>query len=478
MRQAPTIAVDFDGVVADTNGVKAQLVERHLGKLIPAGNLNRTAAVSKLTLSEYNHISRLASDPPHTAKTLPVEGSLEGISQLREQFQVVILTRRQDEPLRAAEAWVCSHTETSNLPVIGVTKEGAKQDWCRDSGAFALIDDDLGQVTGFGPHETLGILFSPQSPSSWVTWGVRVARSWHELINISTASQLPRAAPTSATIELGRRCNLNCRHCFSNSGPAADSGPSTRQLRQTLEAFSELGIRTVWFSGGEPTLRQDLTELITYAVELGLEVYLSSNGIMSTARARELAKAPVKRIDISFDGIRNDHDALRGKGSFERTVSGLEYLKKNMAPVALSVHLRRRMIFSLAEMAEELLRLQAPVRFAPLLPFGRASRLRHLCPALEEFLGWLTQLEDLIPSHTPLSGSDCCWAGETTLAVNSLGSFTPCCFQEGIELGSVSTHPIIDLWNNAEILNSIRSKPPKGCTQCDITRRGLLNLKN
>jgi len=471
MRKPSIIAIDFDGVLADTNGLKAQLVKEQLGKLIPPGDLNRTAALSRLPVNEYNHISQLATNPARTEQTLPVEGSLEGIEQLRKQFEVKILTRRQNHHLRAAEAWVNRHAATNNLPVIGVNKEATKQDWCRRAGALVLADDDLAQVTGFEPGETLGILFAPQHHSSWITWGVKVARSWDELIEMSKSQRLPQPAPTSATVELGRRCNLNCTHCFSNSGPGADVGPATEQVRQTLEALAKLGVRTVWFSGGEPTLRQDLPELVTYAADLGLDVYLSSNGIMSSTRVMELAKAPLKRIDVSFDGIHDDHDALRGKGTFERAIAGLECLRKARVPVALSVHLRRRMKFSMAEMAMELLRLQTPMRFAPLLPFGRASQLRHLCPTVEEFLEWLMELREYIPSGMPLSGSDSCWAGESTVAVDSFGSLTPCCFQREIKLVAINSNHVSDHWRDSEILNSIRSNPPKGCTQCDIAKR-------
>lgn len=470
MRKPLTLAIDFDGVLADTNAVKSQYVERRLGKLVSPSELNRTAALSRLTLNEYDDISRLASDPAHTAQTLPVEGSMEGVRQLRQQFELQILTRRQQEHLKAAEDWLNAHAETVNLPVIGINKT-TKQDWCRKSGAFALVDDDLSHVTGFKPDETIGILFAPQRHSSWITWGVRVARTWDELVSISLTNRLPRPAPTSATIELGRRCNLSCRHCFSNSSPNEDFGPTTSQVRQTLDALSELGASTVWFSGGEPTLRRDLLELIAYAAALKFDVYLSSNGIMTPARALELSAAPLKRIDISLDGVHEDHDALRGKGSFKRTMAGLELLKIAQAPVAISVHLRRQMRFDMAHNAGELLKLRTPMRFAPLLPFGRASQLQHLCPTHEEFLEWLAELKKHIPSGAPLSESDFCWAGESMIAVQSSGALTPCCFQHNVKLAPVNIHRISDDWRNSEILNSIRSNPPKGCTQCDVAKR-------
>jgi hypothetical protein len=146
-------------------------------------------------------------------------------------------------------------------------------------------------------------------------------------------------------------------------------------------------------------------------------------------------------------------------------------LKAAKAPVAISIHLRRRMIFSLAQLAEELRGLQVLMRFAPLLPFGRAEQLRHLCPTHEEFLEWVAELKEYIPGSLSLIGSDFCQAAETTIAVQSSGSLTPCCFQHGITIAPANIQDISDHWRESEVLKSIRSNPPKGCTQCEVAKR-------
>lgn len=277
--------------------------------------------------------------------------------------------------------------------------------------------------------------------------------------------------PYSATLELGRRCNLECRHCFSGSGPGREPGPATEEVSRRIQALTALGVRRIWFSGGEPTLRRDLPELIRCGVESGLEVYVSSNGLVSREQARQLAGTPIHRIDVAFDGIGDDHDWLRGPGAFRRTMTGLERLKEAGLRIELSVHLRRGMQMSFPEMAERFQELETPLRLAPVLPFGRGRDLASLCPSWEEFLTWTSAFEGCGVARLPSPGAIFCWAGTNTIAIRSSGAIAPCCYQREMRVELDPENDSGDLprlWERAPLLKAIRAHPPNACDHCNV----------
>lgn len=277
--------------------------------------------------------------------------------------------------------------------------------------------------------------------------------------------------PYSATLELGRRCNLECRHCFSGSGPEREFGPSTEEVKKRIQALAALGVRRIWFSGGEPTLRRDLSELITYGAESGPEVYVSSNGLVSRDQARQLAGTPLRRIDVAFDGIGDDHDWLRGPGAFRRATAGLGHLRAAGLRIELSVHLRRRMRMRFSKMAERFRALEIPFRLAPILPFGRGRDLASLCPSWEEFLRWTSAFAGCEIARLPTPGAILCWAGTQTIAIRSSGAITPCCYQREMRVEPDTAGDAEDLprlWDKAPLLEAIRSHPPQACDRCCV----------
>lgn len=123
-----------------------------------------------------------------------------------------------------------------------------------------------------------------------------------------------------------RSCNLKCAHCYADAAPKAAADELTRpEAESMLEDLARFGCPVVLFSGGEPFMRPDLTELARYAVKLGMRAVISSNGtLISAAKARELKRAGVSYIGISLDGLEETHDAFRGvPGAFQSAMQGI-----------------------------------------------------------------------------------------------------------------------------------------------------------
>jgi radical SAM protein with 4Fe4S-binding SPASM domain len=136
-----------------------------------------------------------------------------------------------------------------------------------------------------------------------------------------------------------RRCNLHCVHCYSASHDRDYPGEmTTGEAAGVIEDLGAYGIPALLFSGGEPTTRADLCELIARSVAAGLKPLVSTNGTLLTRQlVDDLKGAGLSRVGISLDGLRATNDRFRGaRGAFDRTLDGI----RNSVAAGLRVSLR------------------------------------------------------------------------------------------------------------------------------------------
>lgn len=137
-----------------------------------------------------------------------------------------------------------------------------------------------------------------------------------------------------------RTCNLHCAHCYASSKDETYPGElSTDQAKEVLRDLASYNVPVVLFSGGEPTIRPDLAELIAYANELnGLNPLISTNGTLLTKEmVKRLGDVGLKRVGISMDGMEAVHDKFRGsRGSWRLSLNGI----RNSIEAGMRVSLR------------------------------------------------------------------------------------------------------------------------------------------
>lgn len=157
----------------------------------------------------------------------------------------------------------------------------------------------------------------------------------------------PLALPLNLTISVSYRCNSRCKTCNVWQRPNDDF-----TIEEYDKTFASIGRDAYWFtfSGGEPTLRKDLPEMVEAAYRHcrpGI-INIPTNGIQDKIIPdrveRVLQAAPTSEviINLSLDGVGVKHDIVRGvKGNFERamrTYAGLKALKGRYKNFTLGVH--------------------------------------------------------------------------------------------------------------------------------------------
>jgi len=149
-----------------------------------------------------------------------------------------------------------------------------------------------------------------------------------------------RRGTCCTVLELTDRCNLSCRYCFAAAGGGEDR--PIEDIRRDLKNLIVPGKTLVQLSGGEPTVRDDLPEIVRYASECGCKyIQLNSNGIRLAAEedyVRALAEAGLSFVFMQFDGTSDTvYEAIRGRALWAEKLRAIVNCSKYNLGVVLVV---------------------------------------------------------------------------------------------------------------------------------------------
>jgi heme d1 biosynthesis radical SAM protein NirJ len=145
---------------------------------------------------------------------------------------------------------------------------------------------------------------------------------------IDSPTPVRNAKPPGPVViwNLIRRCNLNCKHCYSISADTDFPGElSTDRVFTVMDDLKTFKVPVLILSGGEPLLRPDIFEISRHAKAMGFYVALSTNGtLIDEATADRIAEIGYDYLGISLDGIGAVHDRFRRQeGAFDASMRGI-----------------------------------------------------------------------------------------------------------------------------------------------------------
>lgn|SRR3989344_3041839 len=134
-------------------------------------------------------------------------------------------------------------------------------------------------------------------------------------------------------------CNLECIHCYRDAGKFKDKNElTTQEIKNLFDDFSKLSKGPVSFSGGEPLKRSDFFEIAEYIKNLGNSLSLYTNGILITGQNSKKISEFFDAVQISLDGATPKiNDEIRGEGSFNKIIRGINYLENSIIPITISM---------------------------------------------------------------------------------------------------------------------------------------------
>jgi radical SAM protein with 4Fe4S-binding SPASM domain len=306
------------------------------------------------------------------------------------------------------------------------------------------------------------------------------------------------SAPLRMDMALTFRCQNDCIHCYAG-GPHETPELTTAQWKQVIDRLSEIGIFILTFTGGEPTLREDLTELLLYAQNKGMVTGLITNGrkLKDPAYVEALEKAGLDFVQVTLESHKPKiHDRItNAKGSWKETVQGIKNAAKSQIYVTTNTTLSKHNAAEFLETIDFLKSLNvAAFGCNSLIYSGKANAVS------QEFALPLETLKELMPRirdkahqlglkflwYTPTQycqfdpvqlglGVKSCTAAMINMCVGPNGDVYPC--QSYFEsLGNILTDSWKKIWNHPlamKLRNREYAEPKcKDCPQLQVCGGG------
>lgn len=193
-------------------------------------------------------------------------------------------------------------------------------------------------------------------------------------------------------IDITKRCNQHCPYCFARAAEdAQDTGePSLAELEEKFDLLLRMGEEerpfNIQLSGGEPTMRDDLPDIIQMAKKKGFEyIQINSNGrriARQDGYARTLKQAGASVVFMQFDGTNDTiYQTMRGEPLFEEKKRAVENCRKAGLPVTLVPTIARNVnLDNIGEMMDFLMEnitVVKGIHFQPVSFFGRHPDPEH-----------------------------------------------------------------------------------------------------
>ncbi|ORU92308.1 MAG: pyrroloquinoline quinone biosynthesis protein PqqE [Cycloclasticus sp. symbiont of Poecilosclerida sp. M] len=294
--------------------------------------------------------------------------------------------------------------------------------------------------------------------------------------------------------ELTYACPLQCPYCSNPLDYANFTNElNTDEWKRVLKQSRKMGAVQLGFSGGEPLVRKDLTELVSYSHDLGYYINLITSGYnMDEAKIIELKEAGLDHIQISLQASSKElNDYIAGTESFEHKKVVAKLIKKHDYPMVLCVVLHRENIHQMKDILEMAIELDADfVELANTQYYGWAHHNRdQLMPTQEqlqeaeaiakeyqESQAGKMKIYYVIPDYFENRPKACMngW-GTTFLTIAPDGLALPCHSARQLpnfECPSVRDNSISEIWNESTAFNYFRGddwmkEPCRSCPEKD-----------
>ncbi|SHN66430.1 heme b synthase [Desulfovibrio litoralis] len=317
----------------------------------------------------------------------------------------------------------------------------------------------------------------------------------HSHLAGSQAKTLEDGTPALRLIawEVTRSCNLACKHCRAEAHREPYPGEfDTAEAKALIDTFKQVGNPIIIFTGGEPMLRPDIYELISYANNQGLRCVMAPNGTLITPEtAQKMKAAGVQRCSISIDGPdAQSHDEFRGeKGAFEQALRGISYLKEAGIEFQINSTVTKNNLANFKDIFHLADKLGAVAwHIFLLVPMGRAAGLADqvITPTeYESVLNWFYDFRKQTKMHLKATcaphyyrimrqrakeedvevnaenfGMDAftrgCLGGTGFCFISHTGQVQPCGYLE-LDCGNVRKTPFPEIWRNSKHFKEFRT---------------------
>ncbi len=210
--------------------------------------------------------------------------------------------------------------------------------YCLSENLITLGQRATGQTEGdpFGQRATFGVRATGQRATFGFGSDAPVRRD-------GIPDQSPIPSLRYLEFQLTDRCNLSCRHCYIGEGL---HWPNRRRqdlsydtILQVLKEFEKIQGLRLLISGGEPLLHPRFWEINEVLRDYPFRSIMLSNGTLITPDSAKRLR--VHEVQVSLDGMEKGHEAIRGQGTFTKTLSAIDLLQEAGIHVSIATMVHR-----------------------------------------------------------------------------------------------------------------------------------------
>jgi len=299
--------------------------------------------------------------------------------------------------------------------------------------------------------------------------------------------QAGQRSPVQVSIEVTRRCPLECQHCYNNL-PMGDQDARQREMTteehfRVLDELVEMGCFWLLYTGGEIFARKDFLEIYTYAKKKGFLITLFTNGTLITEKIADyLLEWPPFAIEITLYGrTKETYEALTQiLGSYERCLRGIELLRSRGLPLKLktvATSINKHEISAMRQFAEEELGIEFKIdgQINPRIDCSQSPLAVRLTP--EEVVALDLHAPKGVSEYRRLAKHDLenppnlakndtvyfCGGGMNSFAINAYGGMGICVISQQ-ETFSIRGAGVKRVWE--ESLLQLRTRKRTRMTKC------------
>ncbi len=303
-------------------------------------------------------------------------------------------------------------------------------------------------------------------------------------------------APVGMLCELTHRCPLQCPYCSNPTElERVNTELTTAEWQDVMRQAAELGILQVHLSGGEPTARKDLEEIIQTCTEVGLYTNLITAGVtLNRDRMMKFADLGLDHVQLSVQDVdpENADRIAAYKGGMAKKIEVTKWVKEAGLALTINAPIHRQNILNVPRMIEfavecgagriEIAHVQyyawALVNRSALMPTRESfmTAAKQVDEAREKYKGIIV-IDMVVPDYYAKYPKPCMggWA-RGILNVTPSGRVLPCHAAESIthlSFDNVKDRKLADIWLNGDAFNKYRGtewmkEPCRSCSRREI----------